>query len=214
MKLLVVDDHAIARDGLAALVAHLHSETSVVQARDLAEALRLAGEHEDLGAVILAVSASSADRLDAIGAFGRARAGLPVIVLSGSEAPRDAREAFARGALGYVPKSASPRTFLSAIRLVVEGDRYVPPLILDEAAASPEMGSRGEAPANRSSLTARQVEVLRRLSDGHSNKAIARELGVSEKTVKAHVTAVFKALNVANRSQAAAAGRELGLVAT
>ena len=119
-----------------------------------------------------------------------------------------------RGALGYVPKSASPRTFLSAIRLVVEGDRYVPPLILDEAAASPEMGSRGEAPVNRSSLTARQVEVLRRLSDGHSNKAIARELGVSEKTVKAHVTAVFKALNVANGSQAAAAGRELGLVAT
>jgi DNA-binding NarL/FixJ family response regulator len=202
----------MARDGLAAQLAQLRPETLVLQARDLTEALRLAAEHADLDAVILAVSAAEDGGLEAIDEFGRARAALPVIVLSASEAAQDARAALARGALGYVPRSAGPRTLLSAIRLVLDGERYVPPLILEEPPGPARPEPQAEAWASRTALTARQTEVLRRLSEGHSNKTIARDLGVAEKTVKAHVTAIFKALNVANRAQATAAGRRAGFV--
>jgi DNA-binding NarL/FixJ family response regulator len=151
------------------------------------------------------------DGLRALAEFGRARPELPVIVISASEDARDVKEALARGALGYVPKSASQNTLLSAIRLVLDGEVYVPPLMLgalDAVGAS----ERRAASAGRQALTERQIDVLRRLCDGQSNKAIALELGLSEKTVKAHVTGIFRALNVVNRTQAATIGRETGLI--
>ena len=93
----------------------------------------------------------------------------------------------------------------------MNGDVYVPPLILGETAAIRSPDSRAAASPAEGALTERQIDVLKRLSDGQSNKQIALELGLSEKTVKAHVTAIFRALNVVNRTQAAAAGRAAGL---
>jgi len=191
----------MTRDELVASLAQLRPDAHVLQAHDLTEALRIAAEHGDLAAVLLVVGPSGSGA-EAFDEFRKARASLPVVVLSGAETPQAARDALARGASGFVPRSAAPRTLLSALRLVLDGDRYVPPLVLDEALAGTD------APA----LTERQVEVLRRLSEGQSNKAIARDLGVSEKTIKAHVTAILKALRVINRVQAAAAGRDAGLV--
>lgn len=207
MKLLVIDSDATTLDGLAAAFGQ---DVCVLEARDLGEALALVAEHDDLGAVVLAVGAAGS-ALESMDAFRQARASLPVVILSGAETPRAARDALARGAAGFVPRSASPRTLLSAVRLVLDGDLYVPPLVLDEGLAG--AGERGDAaPFRAPTLTERQIEVLRRLGDGLSNKAIARDLGVSEKTIKAHVTAILKTLNVVNRAQAATAGRDAGLV--
>jgi two-component system nitrate/nitrite response regulator NarL len=210
MKLLVVDDHPIVRDGLVALLGRLGPDTIVL--RDAARALAMAVEHADLDIVILDIAMPGMDGLRALSEFGRVRPELPVIVISASEDARDVREALAKGALGYVPKSASQHTLLSAIRLVLDGDLYVPPLILGETPLSPAPDPREAATAAGSVLTRRQIDVLKQLSQGKSNKSIALELGLSEKTVKAHVTAIFKALNVINRTQAAAAGREAGLI--
>jgi DNA-binding NarL/FixJ family response regulator len=210
MKLLVVDDHPIVRDGLVALLGRLGPDTIVL--RDAARALAMAVEHADLDIVILDIAMPGMDGLRALSEFGRVRPELPVIVISASEDARDVREALAKGALGYVPKSASQHTLLSAIRLVLDGDLYVPPLILGETPLSPAPDPREAAAAAGSVLTRRQIDVLKQLSQGKSNKSIALELGLSEKTVKAHVTAIFKALNVINRTQAAAAGREAGLI--
>jgi two-component system, NarL family, nitrate/nitrite response regulator NarL len=214
MKLLVVDDHPIVRDGLAALLGRLGPDTVVLQVGDAARALAmaLAVEHADLDIVILDIAMPGMDGLRALSEFGRVRPELPVIVISASEDARDVREALAKGALGYVPKSASQHTLLSAIRLVLDGNLYVPPLILGETPLNPAPDPRGAAAPAGSVLTRRQIDVLKQLSQGKSNKSIALELGLSEKTVKAHVTAIFKALNVINRTQAAAAGREAGLV--
>jgi DNA-binding NarL/FixJ family response regulator len=212
LKLLVVDDHPVMRDGLAALLTQLGPDTAVLEASDAAEALTLISGHDDFDAVILDLGLPGMDGLRALTEFGRERPELPIIVVSASEDARDVREALAKGALGYVPKSAGQRTLLSAIRLVLNGEIYVPPLILDEPPASSPPNVLPEAKAGRQPLTDRQIEVLRRLSEGQPNKLIARELGLSEKTVKAHVTAIFRALNVVNRTQAAAAGREAGLI--
>lgn len=211
MKLLIVDDHAVVREGVAALLRQAGADTEVLQACDGAEGVRLAEAHPDLDAVFLDLQMPGADGMSAVPEFGRRRPELPVIVLSSSEDPEDVRHALALGALGYVPKSALPQTLLSALRLVLGGDIYVPPLMLAAAAAAAPSASAGD-PGRHSELTERQMDVLRLLSRGLSNKEIGRALSLSDKTVKAHITAIFKALNVVNRTQAASAAQQAALL--
>jgi two-component system nitrate/nitrite response regulator NarL len=212
MKLLVVDDHPVVRGGLCALLLQIGKDAVVLQASDAGEGLALVTEHADLDIVILDIAMPGMDGLHAIAEFGRVRPELPVIVLSSSESPNDVRQALAQGALGYVPKSANQQTLLAAVRLVLNGDLYVPPLILDDTETTRSTHFRAREGTAKPVLTDRQVAVLRSVSEGRSNKTIAFELGLSEKTVKSHITAIFKILNVINRTQAAAAGRENGLI--
>jgi len=212
MKLIVVDDHPVLRGGLCALLLQLGEGTEVLQASDAADALKLIAQHADLDIAILDIAMPGMDGLQAIAEFGRARPELPVIVLSSSERPDDVRHALAQGALGYVPKSASQHTLLAAISLVLSGDLYIPPFVLGDAIAAPSAQARTPASAGKPLLTGRQMEVLRLLCEGHANKTIAHSLDLSEKTVKAHVTAIFKILNVISRTQAAAIARETGLI--
>jgi DNA-binding NarL/FixJ family response regulator len=205
MKLLIVDDHAILREGLVALLRQFEQGVDVLQASDTAEGLRLVEAHPDLDAVFLDLNMPDQGGMEAIPVLAKRCPQLPVIVLSSSEDPSDVRRALKSGACGYVPKSASPRNILSALRLVLAGEIYVPPLLLDAAAdhPPPEAGER---------LTERQTEVLRQLCRGLTNKEISRALELSEKTTKSHITAIFKALGVVNRTQAASAARHAGIV--
>jgi DNA-binding NarL/FixJ family response regulator len=212
MNVLVVDDHPVLREGIAALLRQAGPDTVVHQGGDVAGALRLASERADLDVIVLDLMMPGIGGMEAIAEFGRIRPDVPVIVLSSSEDPRDARKALAQGALGYVPKSASQHTLVTAIRLVLKGELYVPPLILNDVSdvSSRQLGRVGRG--GGTALTDRQVDVLKRLSEGQPNKVIAHELELSEKTVKAHITAIFKALNVVNRTQAALVGKEMGLI--
>src|ERR1700676_3061477 len=132
MKFLVVDDHSIVRDGLAAFFEQVNPGFEVFQARDAEEGLRLLDQSDNFDLVILDLFIPGVDGFEAISAFGRKRPELPVIVLSSSEDPGDVRKALASGALGYVPKSATQHVLLSAIKLVMNGDLYVPPLVLSK----------------------------------------------------------------------------------
>ena len=208
MKLLVIDDHPIVLDGLAALLTGARPDAVVLTAHDASEGFALLESHPDVDVVLLDLRLPGVDGHEALSQFGRLRPTLPVIVLSSSEDLADVRKAIALGALGYVPKSASRRVLLSAIDLVMSGELYVPPLVVEGGAG--ETPRAPPPPTLR--LTERQAEVLAMLSQGHPNKAIAARLGLSEKTVKIHISAIFKALNVANRTQAAAVGREAGLI--
>ncbi len=212
MKVLVVDDHPIVRDGLATLLRQIGPDTAVLEAGGAAEALALVAQHADLDVVVLDIVMPGLDGMQAIAEFGRARPELPVIVLSSSEDSQTVRQALAQGALGYVPKSASRHTLLSAIQLVMSGEIYVPALILGEIPSAQMAPVREEANRGALTLTDRQIEVLRLIAEGRTNMTIAFELGLSEKTVKAHVTAIFKAMNVLNRTQAAMVARENGLI--
>ncbi|MCC6775356.1 MAG: response regulator transcription factor [Hyphomicrobiales bacterium] len=207
MKLLIVDDHPVVREGLAALLQQDSAETIVLEALNGGEGLSLVEQHTDLDLVLLDLALPDMDGFVAIAELGKRRPELPVIVLSSSEDPQDVRQAFAAGALGYVPKSASRQTLVSALQLVLSGSVYVPPLLLNEAPAATKDGAKGTAPTSELKLTERQLEVLRLISEGVSNKEIALRLGLAEKTVKVHVTGIFKTLNVVNRTQAAAAAR-------
>lgn len=211
MRVLVVDDHSIVRDGLAALLEQVGPDIEVFQAADAEEGLQLLDQGDDFDLVILDLFIPGVDGFEAISAFGLKRPELPVIVLSSSEDPGDVRTALANGALGYVPKSASQHVLLSAIKLVMNGDLYVPPLVLAETSAAKPHAAVAPRPHDRS-LTPRQLEVLRLLCEGDPNKTIATKLNLSEKTVKAHISLIYKALNVANRTQASKAARDAGLI--
>jgi two-component system, NarL family, nitrate/nitrite response regulator NarL len=212
MKLLIVDDHPIYRKGLIALLDQMDPDTALLQANDATQALALIAENDDLDVVILDLVIPGMDGLRAIAEFGKIRQELPVIILSSSENPADVRAALANGALGYVPKSAAEHTLLAAIRIVLNGDIYVPPFVLLQAETARLAGLKIESDSDRPVLTERQIEVLRRISAGQMNKVIAVELGLSEKTVKSHINAIFRALNVMNRSQAAAVARAAGFI--
>ena len=210
MKFLIVDDHPVLREGLAALLRQVFAPSTIIAASDVDEAFAAIEAHDDIDAVILDLNMPGTAGMQAISGFGHRRPDLPVIVLSSSEDARDVRKAIELGALGYVPKSASQQSLTAAIRLVLDGDVYVPPFLLKEQdrGRSERDGSAGAV----ARLTARQIEILVLLGKGEPNKVIARTLDLSEKTVKVHITAIFKALNVVNRTQAATAGRAAGLI--
>ena len=203
MKLLIVDDHPVVRDGLSKLLTSSADDIEVLQAGDCGAGVATAAAHPDLDAIFMDLNLPGLCGPDAVREFGRRCPAVPVIVLSSSEDANDVRSALAAGALGYVPKSASVPTLMAALHLVLSGEIYLPPLLLT-ATETPG----GAAPA----LTERQMDVLRLLADGQANKQIARTLDIAEKTVKVHVSAIFRFLNVDNRTQAVTAAQRAGLL--
>jgi len=201
VKLLIVDDHPLFRDGLAALLLQASADNTVVQASSAEEALQLADE-QIIDAVFMDLVMPGLCGEPAIREFARRHPDLPVIVLSSSENPGDVRRVLNAGALGYIPKSATAQTVVSALTLVLSGNIYVPPLLVSAATRAVDQAANG-GPRSVSQLTDRQVDVLRHLRDGLSNKEISARLGIAEKTVKVHIAAIFKTLNVVNRTQAA-----------
>ena len=140
---------------------------------------------------------------------------MPVVVLSGAEDPALMKQLLALGVHGFIPKAYSPDVMLSALRLVLSGGVYVPPMMLQPGAPPAPPPAAAAAPSGsledqlRRLLTERQLDVLRLLSQGKPNKVIARDLGISEGTVKIHLAAIFRALNVRNRVEAVVASRRI-----
>lgn len=216
MAVLIVDDHPLFREGLKQVLQGLADGTEVIAEGDAGRALELTASRTDLELVLIDLSMPAMDGFTALARFAREAPGLPVVVVSANEDAAEVRRALALGAVGYIPKSTPPNQLLDALRLVLGGGMYVPPLLLRAAqprasAQVPRDANAGED-ASDQSLTDRQLAVLALLSQGKSNKLIARELDLAEKTVKAHVTAVFRTLGVVNRTQAALEARRLGLV--
>lgn len=201
VKLLIVDDHPLFRDGLAALLCQANPVTVVRQAASAEEALRTVDE-EIFDAMFMDLVMPGLCGEPAIREFGRRHPDLPVVVLSSSESPSDVRRVINAGASGYIPKSATAQTVVSALQLVLSGNIYVPPLLVSAAARAADQELQ-DGPRSLAQLTDRQVDVLRYLRDGLSNKEISAHLGIAEKTVKVHIAAIFKTLNVVNRTQAA-----------
>lgn len=203
MRLLIIDDHPVVREGLAAVLRQRGADTEVLEAADGEAGLQLLAQRPDVACVLVDLRLAGLGGLATLARVRATRPGLPVLVVSASEDAADVRRAMAAGASGYVPKSAGRSTLLAALQLVLAGERYVPPLLLAEAAP---------AAATVTGLTPRQREVLALLCQGHANREIGLALQMHEKTVKAHVGALFKVLGVVNRTQAVEAARSAGFI--
>lgn len=222
MKVLVADDHRLIIEGVKLKLAELDPAVETVVAMNLDELDRAADEHADaLDLALVDIAMPGTQGHQHVARLREKAPTLPVIVLSGSEDVDLMRSLIDLGVLGFIPKAYSPDVMLSAIRLVLAGGIYIPPMLLANAQAQGWQPSETPAPppaANdpsrsldglRNLLTERQIDVMRLLSQGKPNKLIARDLGISEGTVKIHLAAIFRALNVRNRVEAVVASRKL-----
>lgn len=210
VRILIVDDHDLFRKGLRHLLNGFDAELEIVEAADCDEAIALAGERFEL--VLLDLHMPRIAGLDALQRVRPAFESSPIVVLSGEDDPRQVRRAIDAGAAGFIPKSSTPDVLRSALRLVLAGEVYLPAVALkgidesaSDAATTLTSGRFGEG------LSERQVDVLHKAVQGKPNKVIARELGISEGTVKAHLSAAFRALGVHNRTEAVYAAARCGL---
>jgi len=205
MKILIVDDHELLRDGLRQLCTRSREGTEILDAVDLRGAHRMLDRHRDIALTVLDLRLSDADGLRALVSLRERHKTMPIVILSVLEDPLLMREALARGALGYIPKSLSTREIWAAIEMVMEGGVFVPPLLRHAAAHPPTQ-------ANFGALSKRHREVLALMAEGRSNDEIAMALGLAGNTVRVHVRAILKLLDVRNRTQAVIAARRFGLV--
>ena len=213
MRVLLVDDHPLILTALQNVIQGIGNHVSVVGvggARAAREALAAAGEGFDL--MLLDLRLGDADGFELLAELRAAWPAVPVVVVSASDRSADVIRAIDLGAMGFVPKRASNETLQEALHVVMQGGIYVPPMTMRSEGDAPDAGTFDHAahppappPAAALAafkLTPRQTDVLALLLRGLSNKLIARELNLSVETVKDHVAAVLRALNVNSRTQA------------
>jgi DNA-binding NarL/FixJ family response regulator len=211
MNILLVDDHPLLRGGMRILLRTLDAGLDMHEASNCAQALELV-DGRDYDLVLLDLNMPGLNGLDALAALRGAAPGTPLVVFSGESEPRVVRAAIEGGAMGFIPKSSTPEVLIQALRLILAQGVYLPPLVLEGAnAASSVPALPRTASTVLPGLTPRQMEILRCVIRGKSNKVIARELDLSEGTVKAHLSAVYQALGAHSRTEAVYAAANLGL---
>jgi DNA-binding NarL/FixJ family response regulator len=214
MHALIVDDHALVCVGLKATLLDGLSDIKVSTASDGAKALDiLLNGSIDLAVIDLFMPGGDGG-FDFIDTVCQTYPKLPIIVLSASENPAHIRKCLDIGAKGFVTKSAPKEILFTAITKVLAGDRYIPSALLTAQGDGGRGNSDLQASADNVTqlLTERQLEILALISKGLSNKLIARELFLSENTVKVHVSAILRALSLSNRTQAGLVGQKLEII--
>ncbi len=199
MRVLIADDHDLVREALASF---LKSEgvAEIVTVPTLDDAIRAADESGSFDLVLLDYNMPGMNGLEGLGRMLAANDRRPVAILSGNVSKAIAEQAIRAGAAGFVPKTMSSRSMVSAVRFMAAGEVYAPFNILQQADTA------------SGNLSQRETDVLRGLCEGKSNKEIARSLDLQEVTIKLHVKTLSRKLNAKNRTHAAMIARELNLI--
>lgn len=211
LQILVVDDHPLILEAMAHLLRQLADGVEVALAPSCEQGLAMAESGAEPDLVLLDMQLPGLSGLAALQAWRKRFPLVPLVVLSGLCDRDTVAAALDAGAAGFVPKATSNALLLGALRIVLDGGRYLPSQLLAPAPAVAPPASAVPASLRALGLTARQADVLRLLAQGAPNKVIGRELGLAERTVKAHVSAVLRAMNVGSRTQVAIAAARLGL---
>lgn len=220
MKILIADDHELFLKGLEMVLSDFNPQAEFVKARNYDEIFAIIEKQKDFNLVLTDLAMPGARWLEALQKIHEQLPDTPVIILSAVFDREIVQKTIELGAAGYIPKTSSNAVILSAVNLVLSGGVYIPAELLQGTSQDefnmlkqlenvPEEQNLAE---KVKILTPRQIEVLRLIAMGKSNKQIAYELGLSEGTVKLHVTAILKLLNVYNRTGAVAAANHLGLL--
>lgn len=213
LKLLVIEDHALVREGLVQALRQLDANVSVMEAQDCDSGCAILGDADDFDLVLLDLALPGIDGLTCLGLLRQRFPALPVVIVSAYDDAHTVNRALTAGAAGFVPKAYSSDRLLDALRQVLDGTIFIPEQTLP---ASPGVGIAGPQMAgsvapSEFGLTDRQSDVLGLMVKGQSNREIAELLGLSEGTVKIHITAIFKALGVSSRTQALVAVARHGI---
>jgi DNA-binding NarL/FixJ family response regulator len=221
MRVLLIDDHPLILSALQNVIQGMGNDVAVVGVAGARAAREALAADDDFDLCLLDLRLGDADGFDLLVELRNGWPQVPVVVVSASDRSADVIRAIDLGAMGFVSKRATNETLMEALRVVMQGGIYVPPMTMGEG--EPPSGERrgAEAPAEafghperadalaQFKLTPRQTDVLGLLLRGQSNKLIARELDLSVETVKDHVAAVLRALGVNSRTQAVLAVSQL-----
>jgi DNA-binding NarL/FixJ family response regulator len=205
IRVMIADDHPVVRRGVAELLAAADDIELVGAAVDGEEAIALATEHRP-DVVLMDMSMPTLDGIEATRRIVAAWPEAKVVALTSFDDRERIVAVLDAGAVGYLLKDAEPEELLRAVRAAARGESP-----LDPKAARVLLSGRPHSPAADASLTIREREVLGFVAEGLANKAIARRMGISEKTVKAHLTSVFGRIGVTDRTQAALWARDHGI---
>lgn len=213
MNILIADDHALVRENLAAFLSRYPLRADVAEAGNLDDAIEVASSLKSLELIVLDLMMPGMNGIAGISVMVERFPDTPVVVLSGSTRRDDIAGALQLGAKGFIPKVFGGKEMVEALRWVLDGQVYVPDI--DTYANGPTREQAVPVKPHQENeqlkkLTAREREVLGLLVKGNPNKAIARELGLQEITVKVHLQNVYRKFGVANRTHTVAKMLELG----
>ncbi|MCG3767082.1 response regulator transcription factor [Vibrio cincinnatiensis] len=194
--IIIADDHPLFRNALFQSVHMAISGANLLEADSLDALLTLLSKQNEPDLLLLDLKMPGANGMSGLIQLRSEYPELPIVVISANEEPTIVSQVKTHGAFGFIPKSSDMRTLISALNQVLNGDPYFPEGLIVNHAACDDVAEKIAA------LTPQQYKVLGMLSDGLLNKQIAYELHVSEATIKAHMTAIFRKLNVTNRTQA------------
>ena len=218
MKILLVDDHALFRDGMRYVLQQLPEAVEILEAGNFPDGLKLATQHPELDLALLDLNMPGSEGPISIRFFHQRYPHIPVVVISGEEGRGYMEKVMNYGAMGFVCKSSTASVMLSALNLVLSGGVYIPPQLLRQygeiTGKEPDITDRRSLHTNEYGLTQRQMQVLTHLAAGLSNKEIAEAIHLAEGTIKIHVAAVYQTLRVNNRMEAVRMAEKLGLVGT
>ncbi|VAX11601.1 hypothetical protein MNBD_GAMMA25-1963 [hydrothermal vent metagenome] len=210
MKILLIDDHPLFRAGIGTILKALAEQVQLIEASSCEEALELISGQDGFDLLLLDLNLPGIDGLAGLQKLRNGTPSTPIVVLSASEDRNKIKEAIAQGAKGYIPKSANSKVIINALRLVFSGGIYLPMAVFDEDNTNNSTDKIVNGKGER--LTKRQYDVLVLLVKGKTNKAIAMALNMAENTVRVHVAAILKFLDVNNRTEAAYAAKCQGLL--
>jgi len=199
MRILLADDHDLVRDSIEEFLRRLDREVQVLHAATLPQALELARQDVGLDAILLDLRMPGMNGLAGLKTMLAARASVPVVVISGETDPDTVRGALQAGAAGFLPKTMRGTAMLSAMRLILSGERYVPDLVV---ASSGEPRAAAPSSGGFAGLTQREREVMSLLVQGLPNKEIGQRLEIEVVTVALHLRSIYRKLGVSSRTQA------------
>ena len=210
-RLLIADDHPLFRAALRQAAASSVDDCAVLEAADLPAALETLRSDADIDLVLLDLHMPGSQGLSGLAALRGQHPAVAVLVVSAHDEPRVVRRVLDHGAAGFIPKSASPGEIAAAIRAVLDCRTWLPPALAAAVEALPADPADTDLAGRLARLTEQQYRVLVLLAEGLLNKQIADRLAIQERTVKAHVTAIFEKLGVRNRTQASGVLKSLEL---
>lgn len=208
MKILIADDHALFRDGLALRLEQVASDAVILQASNYAQIFKIIKNDTDIAIIILDIEMQDMPWMEALQEMRKLLPQTAIVVVSASEDGRTIRSVMSTGVKGYIPKRSDIKVFDNALKLILDGGTYVPPVLIN----NPPINNLSTKSTGLKTLTNRQSQVLDLIAQGKSNKQIAYDMGVSESTVKLHINALLRSLHVSNRTQAVVTAQKLGII--
>ena len=209
MKVLIMDEQSLFRDGLTLRLKQINQDITILQASSIDEMQRTLSQTPFIDVVIFDVDLAELNIGDIVNKIKISNPNTKIIATSSSEDIRNIRKIMSYDIKGYIPKKSDSNILSGALKLIIDGGTYIPPVLLNN---SNQNQTNSQNLSLKKNLTNRQSQVLDLIAQGKSNKQIAYDMGVSEATVKLHINALLRSLKVNNRTQAVITAQKMGLI--